>query len=338
MKSELVKDQRNVLALCGLAPAVVTEALWDLLRAKVEIATVHIVTTQEGARRFKEKLEGTNGAIARLWQLWASGRDLPKIHLHVIDCVDMVREEDHWKMADQIGRLVHDLTREGQLPLQACAAGGRKTMSILLALAMSLYARPQDRLVHILTDPTYEANPLFFFPDPHEEASIHPIDIPFPRLARLIPEGSTQNLTKLVQMLDDRLKNTELLSIIPHQCQLKLREHNVRLPPRLMAVYLMFVHHRQGSNEGFSLNNPDISLLLMCCKATNMSPEISQSLATRLTQEDPKPWFLEQISRLRSLFSEQLGHVLAQEIGIEKLGKAPNTFYRLRLAPWQISI
>lgn len=328
----------NVLALCGLAPAVITETLWDLLRRHIDIPVLHVVTTQNGAQRFHEDLAGEDGAIFRLWDVWASDKPLPDIRMHVFDCADMAQEADHWHMADRIGKLVRNLTDKTKIPLYASAAGGRKTMSMLLALAMSLYARPEDRLIHILADPDLEINPDFFFPSRGAEnhTGIYSVDVPFPRLSRFISAADTENMADLVRVLDDRFEQAEPLQVFPRNCCIILRKITVHLPPRMMAVYLMFARHRQKTEAGFSLNAPDFELLRSCCIDSGMQAEKADALLARLQSEDPKPWFLEQISRLRHILRKNLGPVLAQDIGIEKLGVPPHTHYRLRLANWQV--
>ena len=51
----------------------------------------------------------------------------------------------------------------------ASIAGGRKTMTFLLGYAMSLYARPNDTLSHVLVDEPYESSD-FFYPTPYSKA------------------------------------------------------------------------------------------------------------------------------------------------------------------------
>lgn len=83
------------------------------------------------------------------------------------------------------------LTRPGEPPVVGSVAGGRKTMGAHLTTAFSVYARPVDRLTHVLVTPTSaESNPELFWPDPQdpEAMQVHRVDLPFPRLHALLRE------------------------------------------------------------------------------------------------------------------------------------------------------
>ena len=53
--------------------------------------------------------------------------------------------------------------------------------------AFAVYARPQDRLVHLIVHPaSAERDPDFFYPHAGSEARVHRVDVPFPRLRSLL--------------------------------------------------------------------------------------------------------------------------------------------------------
>ena len=65
-------------------------------------------------------------------------------------------------------------------------------MAAALTLLMSLHARPQDRMSHVLASPPYDRDAGFLFPaldDATAAAAIRLIDAPFVRLRPLLPAG-----------------------------------------------------------------------------------------------------------------------------------------------------
>ncbi|WP_138380367.1 CRISPR-associated ring nuclease Csm6 [Luteithermobacter gelatinilyticus] len=338
----------TVLALCGLTPQVITETLWALLRDGITIGRLHIVTTSRGKELFDAKLAGPDGALTRLWRDLNHDAPLPPHEFHLIrqqgntPIEDMVSGDDHLAATELIGQLVHRMTRPECPPLHASAAGGRKTMSIMLSLAMSLYARPEDRLSHVLVSPDYERDPDFLYPPPGDQppgSFLELIDVPFPRLTPLLKDIAVPpSMAELIDSLDRRLESLDIVHLDLTQRQLLIRDQSVCLPPILLAVYLLFVRHRQKDESGIEPRYLDIDLMATCYRDAGAAPNDVANLVKRLSGDNVHAWFLEQISRLRRLMTDQLGPILAQEAGIESLGKRPRTRYRLRLPAWRVLI
>jgi CRISPR-associated protein (TIGR02584 family) len=87
------------------------------------------------------------------------------VHANGKPLEDISTEPHNRATADFIIEKVHELTSDERAALHFSIAGGRKTMGCLLGTAVSLFARPQDRLSHVLVEPQpLEQNPEFFFP------------------------------------------------------------------------------------------------------------------------------------------------------------------------------
>ena len=67
-------------------------------------------------------------------------------------------------MADTMLRVLRRLTADPQCAIHASIAGGRKSMSFYMGYAMSLLARPQDRMSHVLVTQAGYEHPAFFYP------------------------------------------------------------------------------------------------------------------------------------------------------------------------------
>jgi CRISPR-associated protein (TIGR02584 family) len=177
MTDQRSQDQkRNILvAVAGGSPAIVTETLWALAKQKsIRIDEVRVLTTKKGKALILNTLLDPNdgkftSCISELELCHpivftdktifvfcdSSGNELP----------DIRTDADNTLAADQICALIRDWTTEPQTRLFCSVAGGRKTMSIYLTIAMMLYGRNEDRLFHVLVNPEqFEFCKSFFHP------------------------------------------------------------------------------------------------------------------------------------------------------------------------------
>ncbi len=170
--------RRILLAVTGLSPQIVTETLYALAVAQSPAfvpTEIHLLTTAEGARIARAALLHTDGG-----QFHALLKDYPQAghplfdeaHIHGIagpdgqPLTDIRTPGENAAAADAITALVARLTSDGDCALHVSIAGGRKTMGFYLGYAFSLYARPQDRLSHVLVSAPFESHPDFFYPPP----------------------------------------------------------------------------------------------------------------------------------------------------------------------------
>ncbi len=229
----LSTDECVLVATIGISPAVLTETVWALAHRSppVIIDRVVVITTLRGKSDLQEKLmSGQPSTWQRLQQVLREKgltvqeklRFLPS-DIHVIEAngqplEDIRSTNDNRAVGDQILRLLLKLSANPSCTIYASLAGGRKTMSSLLLTAMTICARPQDRVFHVLVNEPFESPPLsppFFFPDPNvdvhtysikgepksvspQEARIELAEIPIPsfrEFLELLPETDRHNLT-----------------------------------------------------------------------------------------------------------------------------------------------
>lgn len=168
--------RRILLAVTGLSPQIVTETLYALAVAQTPAfapTEIHLLTTVEGFRLARAALLHTDGG-----QFQSLVNDYPQTghpvfdesHIHVIvgpdgqPLADIRTPEENAAAADAITALVARLTADSENALHVSIAGGRKTMGFYLGYAFSLFARPQDRLSHVLVTAPFESHPEFFYP------------------------------------------------------------------------------------------------------------------------------------------------------------------------------
>ena len=149
-----------LLAVVGLTPQVITEALYALHQEGRAVNAIHIITTRGGKEAIHARLLASGqGAYYRYlkdYDLDPLGIEFGPENVHVL--------------ADHHGIEIDDIigTEENEILLQTCLdhtcrltaskdtavyfliAGGRKTMSACLAVAAQFYGRPQDRVYHVL--------------------------------------------------------------------------------------------------------------------------------------------------------------------------------------------
>ncbi|MGH6893265.1 MAG: CRISPR-associated ring nuclease Csm6 [Dongiaceae bacterium] len=174
--------RRILLAVTGLSPQVVTETIYALAvqtRGQTEplVPTeIHLITTDTGRdQAVNNLLSDKPGWFHRLcadYRLPAIDFDRDFIHVmtgaegHPLD--DIRTPADNERAADFITEKVRELTHDDNAAVHVSLAGGRKTMGFYLGYALSLFARPQDRLSHVLVSAPFESHPDFYYPTPYQ--------------------------------------------------------------------------------------------------------------------------------------------------------------------------
>jgi CRISPR-associated protein (TIGR02584 family) len=282
--------RRVLVCVVGMSPAVVTETLYALAKKEDPAfvpTEVHVVTTTEGARGIRERLlsDGT-GAFHRLLAEHLPG--LPVTFggegIHVVragerELGDIVSAADQVAMADTILRVLRRFAADPECAIHASIAGGRKSMSFYMGYAMSLLARPQDRMSHVLvTQPGYEHRD-FFYPtlasQPLQTNDGSPLDacnahaaielapVSFVRLG----EGGADWLRRSHSSFEDAVAMAQA-AVAPQPVVLRLDSRTVEcarqcvtLSPTEMAWYAFFARLRHERRDAGGLL-PDGAVML----------------------------------------------------------------------------
>jgi len=166
-------------------------------------------------------------------------------------------------VADLIVSLVRDLTRDPNIALHCSVAGGRKTMGLFIGIAFQLFARPQDRLSHVLVrPPAIESHAAFFYPPPRrtsydvdgqrvwsQDIRVELAEIP---VLLLREKAQPADLEKLpysaliagAQRELDRLAAPPTVLLEPLSRSLRIESRSVRLTPLEFALYSLFARRR----------------------------------------------------------------------------------------------
>lgn len=204
--------RRVLVCLSGLTPQVITETLYGLLTMQPAFVPteLHVITTGEGRQRAERLLKGPTSALAELWRTYAPpGSRLefdPNLHIHTITegnrpLSDITARDHHIGTADSILSILRPLIQDKATALHASLAGGRKSMSFYMGYVVSLLAREQDRMSHVLVNAPFDTMPDFAFPthpptefkDAHgaswlsSQARVQLTDIAFVRMSARLP-------------------------------------------------------------------------------------------------------------------------------------------------------
>jgi len=303
-----MKHPKHLLVLVGLSPAVASETYFALRRQGDSVGAISVITTAAGIDKAKEQLGGPNGAISAINALKFSPEDMviepPSLRFIVLNdqnnrpMDDLLNPKDHEAMVRIINQTVQSLTVDDAPPLHASLAGGRKTMAGALGSIMSLHARPQDCLSHVLAGPGLESNPNLMFPptDYGPEFDVSLVEMPFVRVRSLIGSHDRQKgYEALIACAQNQIDAVTTYFEIDN-ARLMTKDRAVLLSP-LQSALLMVLH--KSGKEGLRAQNFSLADFLIIYRRAGGSFSQCNNLEKRLKRDGPETWICEHISRLR---------------------------------------
>lgn len=269
-----VYKRRALVCVLGLAPQILTETLYALAvagRPRWVPTEIHVITTSAGAARLRETLlQSSTSPYQQFLNDYLPRRRIKfadsAAWVHVIErdgepVLDIETPEDSTATADTILRVILPLAANPAYQIHASIAGGRKTMGVFLANAISLLGRSQDHLSHVLVSAAFELHPHFFYPPPEPQtltmrdgskastadARIVLAMLPFVRFA----EGLREKLTRLGMTYEQLVTQAEedlvpkKLLISPGKLAITVGATKVTLSARGMGWYLYLARLRR---------------------------------------------------------------------------------------------
>lgn len=266
-----------LLTLCGTSPAVVTETVYSLCINSSPPDEVIAITTTVGRHHLIDELF-CSGVWRRLIRSLPGApnirfednshhiRLLPA-HRGVAEDVDS--DQTNLLMADYILGTLRQFTENPDVKVTFSIAGGRKTMSAVSALAMSLLGRNEDELCHVLVNPPFdspELKPRFYFPEsgvvhslpdgsfhPSSAAAIALCRIPFVRQRYLFADQLNRlpgDYLDMVMLANARITQTAEpapLELLPETCCCRIGERIIELSCfEFTLLWLLARHKRHG--------------------------------------------------------------------------------------------
>jgi CRISPR-associated protein (TIGR02584 family) len=346
--------RRILLAVTGLSPQIVTETLYALATASAEAfvpTEVHVLTTLDGAGHVRNSLLHPDGG-----HFHALRKDYPQLRhvrfddagIHLIadasgtPLPDIRTPEENAAAADAITALVQQLTADPNAALHVSIAGGRKTMGFYLGYALSLFARPQDRLSHVLVSAPFEGHPEFFYPPctPRRlvtrdgrhhidtaDARVTLADIPFVRLRHGLPDalaagraGYSETVTALQASFAAPRLEIDLCAK-----QARCGSRPVPLKPALLAWLAWWAESALAGQPMKSWREVDPEAFLrLYARVVGPDAEALEKARLRLADGMEEGFFQQNNAKLEAALKETLGPA-AMPYLLGREGKKPHT-------------
>ena len=270
--------RRILLAVCGLTPQVITETLYALHQQGRMVDGIRVVTTREGRDHcLAQLLAPSAGAYDCLLSNYGydpSQIDFAASHVHAVadehgrQIDDIADEQDNALFLQACMEQSFHLTRDPNTSILFSLAGGRKTMSSCLAIAAQFYARPWDRLYHVLVSPAeFESSREFFYPpgnpeyvqlrnrEGHElfmrtdQARISLVSMPFVSLRERLADEMLQTPQEPASLLMSLVREEEPRLVIDlAEGRISWKGVEADMPPARLALYAFFALQKKEAD------------------------------------------------------------------------------------------
>jgi CRISPR-associated protein (TIGR02584 family) len=290
--NENTEKTHVLFSVAGTTPAVITETLFGLWkgdeqtgRQPIAKGKIHILTTQEGAAEIdvlaRREVKRFNELYDADWKISPHWIESEGYGIEVLtgrngrEISDLRTREDNELAANRIVDIVRHWTSQDNVVLHASLAGGRRTMGVFLAQAMTWFARREDNLYHVLVPKSYEIKKDWFFPDRnniHEQKLVDFSEQPFVRMRgfffsklanEVINDLSYLQMIRLSSIaINDSLGDTPMIKIIVGD-ELRIIVEGIEFISlaeneiEAVGMYLFLCKHHNISNGGkeFSFRN-----------------------------------------------------------------------------------
>lgn len=272
-----MSKQKNILVcVSGLTPQIITETLFALsVIQNIIVDEIFIITTARGKRVIQGKDSAANTPKSPLVKEIKNlclryELQLPKISEKNIivakeeslELSDIRSDRDNILFPNKVSEFIKEISSDLDSTLYCSISGGRKTMSVHLSLALSLFGREQDRLLHVLTSEKFEFAK--FYPETKsEQSAIQLSEIPFVRLRHFITPNLEKKKLFAMQYTDiveftqkqlNILSSSQKLILNIEQKEIRYDDYSIKLEPILFAVYFKFIERRLENKSRISIH------------------------------------------------------------------------------------
>lgn len=276
-KKQHMKTKNLLICVSGLTPQIVTETLFCLaVQKKVQVDEIYVLTTQRGRKVIlgkdehpstpKSSLKNELNALCEKYKIKKPLFEENDKHIIVakeesIELSDIRSDKDNILFPNKVCEFIRLKTSDPNSVLYCSITGGRKSMSVHIANALSIFARENDKLLHVLTKEEHEFKG--FYPSNKKEAvDLELAEVPFVRIRPLLspelktPELLKSNFDEIVKTTQTQLKllapqNKLILDI--ERRELRFGNDSLTLEPSLFLFYYFFVDSKERGKEAISV-------------------------------------------------------------------------------------
>ncbi len=361
-----------LLAVTGLSPQVITETLYALHQNQQKVDAIHVITTRDGKEMiYAHLLGGKDGHYYKYMEEYGmdpAGIDFGYKNIHVIkdengiEIPDISDEQDNERLLRLCLEITFELTKDPDTAVFFSIAGGRKTMSACLSVAVQMYGRAQDRMYHVLVSPEFENNKDFFYPPKESKlielrdkngnpvfketkyARVNLIHIPFVSIRnQLSPEMLNKPMDPATLMLSLIKEPKSHLTVNLITRKIIYKGIELDMMPSWLAIYTFFVKTKKDCTkdtsecgscidcfldiQGIYQSQDKITELYRRISGTRSITDMSKGGVTDLSQEN----FNMYKGKIKSAILNRFGSYALNELEIASIGTRPNTRYGIKL-------
>lgn len=270
---------KNILiCVSGLTPQIVTETLFCLaVKEKTPIHEIYVLTTKRGRDVIlgKDKHPATpktplKKEIENLCAKYKINRPaFAENEKHIIvakeesiELSDIRTDKDNILFPNKVSEFIRLKSANPNSTLYCSITGGRKSMSVHIANSLSIFAREQDKLLHVLTKEENEFKG-FYPTNKQEEKDLQLSEIPFVRLRSLLAADIKQekllklSFDEIVKHTQNQLKvlapsNKMILDI--ERRELRFGNDTIIFEPMEFLFYYFFVDLKERGTGNISIS------------------------------------------------------------------------------------
>ena len=293
-----------LLAISGLTPQIVTETLFALsVQKRITIDEIFIITTKRGKTVIegKDKSASTPNTslkkeINNLCRDYKINTPKFTVKNNVIaaeeeslELYDIKTDKDNILFPNKAAVLIKKLTNNSSFTIHASLSGGRKSMSAHLAIVLSLFARTQDKLYHVLTEEKFEFKN--FYPKTKAEAKALTIaEIPFVKLRSLNSTiiKSAKNYSEIVEKSQEKLQflteDAKLIVELKNRT-IRYKGNYIYFTPTEISIYFLFAEKKISNSTGYT-----ISEIQSLDFANKLKTSLEENFHQYFDSKDSKHW------------------------------------------------
>jgi len=363
-----------LLAIAGLSPQVITETLYALHQDSVHVDEIHVITTRIGRDAIVTQLlaqgDGRYFSYLKDYGIHPKSIRFTQNTIHVLQdnkgnpIDDITSEEDNEITLKTCLTLAHRFTKNANTTVYFSIAGGRKTMSACLMVAAQIYARPRDRIYHVLVSPEFEGHKDFYYPpvkpvmlelrdDRGQKilkgtryAKVTLVPIPFIPWREWDDQESANPIQTPAELFRHLVRDkAQTLTLDLTKSKIIYKNKDMDMMSSRLALYAFFAGQKQTCRKvragcadcadcyldfsQISTAQKDITALYKKLGGTTENKGICA-----LEKDELRAY----VSKIRKDLQNAFGAQAASQLGIQAVGKKPDTRYGISLERERIAI
>ncbi len=232
-----MKSENVIICLIGKSPQILTEAMYFLeYKSKIQIDRIIVVTTNDCYAEVRKNIPKALAQLAKHYGI---------AHTTKLEIYDAMDEFYDFKEESSLKNLIYELVKIEKLKgntLHCIISGGRKTMSVDLAMALSLLGNDNDKMYHIVASENFVRSQKYYPTNEEEANELKFYEKPFVKL-KLSKINKAEKFTEIVSKaqseIDSRVE-LPMLEIYPATKRIVINDKVIQFQPLPFAVYLFF--------------------------------------------------------------------------------------------------